>query len=328
MTDAAPGRPPFETYYTQTLEPHLVTLDEERRDLLRHTFVEVAMALAIVLGAILLTANRAGPALMFIIAAIIAMIVVAWRASARMKAYRQDFKTRVIAKLVEYVDPHLTYTPDNFLGEDMFEESGLFSKKPDAYDGGDLVEGTLGATKIAFSEVHAQYRTTTTDGQGHMQTQWHTIFKGVLFVADFNKAFRSRTFVLPDTAQMLLGSFGQKLQAMNPDRNQLIKLENPDFERAFVVYGDDQVEARYILTPVLMERILKYQQRTGEELYLSFVEGCVFVAIPAGRDLFEPRVFGSILDRSLLKDYLARLELTTDIVEELNLNTRIWGKDR
>jgi len=75
-----------------------------------------------------------------------------------------------------------------------------------------------------------------------------------------------------------------------------------------------------------MERILRYQQRTGEELRLSFVEGCVFIAIPASRDLFEPRVLSSILDRSLLKEYLAKLELTTDIVDELNLNTRIWGK--
>ena len=327
MTDAAPARPPFETYYAQTLEPHLRDLDDERRDLVRQTFVEVAIAIAGVLGAIVLTANQAGAALIFLIAAVGVIIVVAWRASARMKAYREDFKARVIAKLVEYVDPHLTYSPDNFLGEDMFEECGLFNKKPDAYDGGDLVEGTLGATKIAFSEVHAQYRTTTTDGQGHARTEWHTIFKGVLFVADFNKAFHSRTFVLPDTAEKLFGSFGQKLQALNPDRHQLIKLENPDFERAFVVYGDDQVEARYLLTPALMDRILRYQQRTGEELHLSFVEGCVFVAIPSSRDLFEPRVFRSILERSLLQDYLARLELTTDIVDELNLNTRIWGKN-
>ena len=76
-----------------------------------------------------------------------------------------------------------------------------------------------------------------------------------------------------------------------------------------------------------MDRILRYQERTGEELRLSFVEGCVFVAIPSDRDLFEPRVLSSVLDRSLLKSYLSRLELTTAIVEELNLNTRIWGKD-
>jgi len=327
MTDAASGRPPFETYYTATLEPHLVEIEEDRRGLVRQTAIEFAIALAVIVGAILMTANQLGAAFVFIIAMVAAVAIVAWRASARMKAYRQEFKTRVIKKLVEYVDPHLAYTPDNFLGQDMFEESGLFSKKPDAYDGGDLIEGTLEKTRIAFSEVHAQYRTTTTDGQGHMRTQWHTIFKGVLFVADFNKAFRSRTFVLPDTAEQLLGSFGQKLQALNPERNQLIKLENPEFERAFVVYGDDQIEARYILSPALMDRILHYQQRTGEELRLSFVGGCVYVAIPSAQNLFEPNILSTVLERGRLKEYLARLELTTDIVEELNLNTRIWGKD-
>lgn len=59
-----------------------------------------------------------------------AVAAVGWRFSSRMKAYRRDFKTRVISKLVAFVDPNLTYTPDNFLGQQMFEESGLFDRKP------------------------------------------------------------------------------------------------------------------------------------------------------------------------------------------------------
>ena len=48
---------------------------------------------------------------------------------------------------------------------------------------------------------------------------------------------------------------GQKLQSFTTafSKRQLIKLEDPEFEKLFAVYGDDQIEARYILTPALMQ---------------------------------------------------------------------------
>ena len=49
-----------------------------------------------------------------------------------------------------------------------------------------------------------------------------------------------------------------------------VKLESPDFEKQFDVYGNDPVEARYLLTPLLMERILQLDQRFGEGLTMSF----------------------------------------------------------
>ncbi len=37
---------------------------------------------------------------------------------------------------------------------------------------------------------------------------------------------------------------------------ELIKLENPEFEKIFSVYGSSQQEARYVLTPTMMEAIV------------------------------------------------------------------------
>ena len=44
-------------------------------------------------------------------------------------------------------------------------------------------------------------------------------------------------------------------------RGELIKMEDVAFERGVVVYGDDQIEARYILSTSLMERILAYKKK-------------------------------------------------------------------
>ena len=68
------------------------------------------------------------------------------------------------------------------------------------YTGDDYVKGKIGDTYIEFSEIHSEYKT-----QNNKQTTWHIIFKGLFFIANFNKNFKSETLVLPDVAQKAFG---------------------------------------------------------------------------------------------------------------------------
>jgi hypothetical protein len=52
----------------------------------------------------------------------------------------------------------------------------------------------------------------------------------------------------------------------------------------------------------------------------------LFVALSVRQDLFEPRIFSSGLQSSYLQDYFRYLALVAGIVDDLNLNLRIWGK--
>jgi hypothetical protein len=189
------------------------------------------------------------------------------------------------------------------------------------------VSGTMGKTAMRFSEVHAEYKTESRDSKGHRKTHWHTIFKGLFFIADFNKEFRGRTVVLPDTAERLLGRFGKMLQKMNVSRDDLVKLESPEFEKEFAVYGTDQVEARYILSTSLMERILNFKRKTRVPVSVAFVHSNVYVALQTRKNMFEPRIFRTLVNFDIVAGYLEDLRLAVGIVEELNLNTRIWTKE-
>ncbi len=64
-----------------------------------------------------------------------------------------------------------------------------------------------------------------------------TVFRGLFFIGDFNKHFTCKTVVLTDTAESLFGAFGKMFQAWNLARDQLIKLEDPEFEKLFVVWS-------------------------------------------------------------------------------------------
>ena len=60
---------------------------------------------------------------------------------------------------------------------------------------------------------------------------------------------------------------------------------------------------------------------------MSFVGSKVFVAVSFTRNLFEPKLFRTLLDFGLIQEYFEDLQLAIGIVEDLNLNTRIWSKE-
>ncbi|MDH7599210.1 MAG: DUF3137 domain-containing protein [Sedimentisphaerales bacterium] len=240
--------------------------------------------------------------------------------------YRRRFKQQIIGRLVSFVQEGLSYEPKGYIPQEEFRRSGIFQSRIDSYTGEDLVFGKIGRTEIRFSEVDAKRRHTTSGSKGRTQTHYETIFKGFFLIADFNKDFRGQTLVLPDVAQRLLGPFGQTLQAISRPGMQLIRLEDPEFEKEFVVYGTDQIEARYILSPALMQRILQFKRKTASTIYISFVNSRLYLAIETHRDLFEPRLFSSLLDTRLIEDYYQQLTMLIGVVDEMNLNTRIWSK--
>ncbi|MDQ7067482.1 MAG: DUF3137 domain-containing protein [Sulfurimonas sp.] len=159
------------------------------------------------------------------------------------------------------------------------------------------------------------------------RTSWSTQFKGLFLVSEFPKHFSGTTLILPDTAQSTFGDFiGSFLQEYNFSREDLIKLDNVAFEKEFVVYGTDQIEARYILSPTLMENILYFKKRSQHPLSLSFKGGKIYMAIEYNKDLFEPSVFHSLLKYKIAMEYVETLHLAIGIVKELKLNQKLWSK--
>jgi hypothetical protein len=52
----------------------------------------------------------------------------------------------------------------------------------------------------------------------------------------------------------------------------------------------------------------------------------MFIAFPLDKDYFEPPVFKSLLDQKSINEDLSVIRFMYDIIKELDLNTRIWGK--
>lgn len=317
----------FQRFYEAELLPHLQQLEGKRQQIVSRLtatglIVALVAAAAAILGA--LWARNPIIGLFVLIVGGFVFFVLYWRMT---KGFVAEFKQRVIGRIVTFIDANLSYQPGHCISRSAYMGSRIFLTSPHRYQGEDLVRGKIDKTEIQFSELHTQYKTETTDSKGRRQTQWHTIFRGIFFIADFNKHFQGETVVLPDTAEKLFGGFGRQLQSWNLSRSgELVQLEDVEFEQRFVVYSQDQVEARYILSPSLMARIVDFVKRTGQEVYISFVSSHIHVAIAHSKDLFEPKLFSTLLDVKLAQEYVEDLMLVIGIVEDLNLNTRIWTK--
>jgi hypothetical protein len=311
----------FEKYYNEKLLPTLLILEERRlknRKLLIYLAIfslAATIMLTLLFGVDLFAGYLFG-------AIFVSAVIFAFKA----ERIKDDFKNIIVAKLVKYIDESLEYNHTGFIPQNEYMQSLLFTRRPDRYNGDDLVQGVIGKTNIRFSELHSEYKTTTKTKNG-TQTHWHTIFKGIFIVADFHKDFKFRTLILPDTAEKMFGRFGRKLQKMAAPIGRLVQLEDVEFEKHFVVYSEDQVEARYLISTAMMQRILDYKKKWNRSLYVSLIDSKLFLAVHLNKDLFEPRYFNTLLGIKNYEEMLGYLNLIIDVVEDLNLNTRIWSKE-
>jgi uncharacterized membrane protein len=152
------------------------------------------------------------------------------------------------------------------------------------------------------------------------------VFKGLFLIADFNKSFQGHTLVIPDYTERYLGYLAQDLQALNSQRGELIRLEDPEFERLFAVYSNDQIEARYILSTSLMQQLVDFTKKAKRHIFISFINDKIYMAIQYDEDLFEPKLFQSMVDFTPVREYFETLQLMMGVVEDLNLNRRVWTK--
>ncbi|MGJ3250883.1 MAG: DUF3137 domain-containing protein [Elainellaceae cyanobacterium] len=309
----------FRRHYDNELYQRLAVFESQRKKIVL-TLIAISLAMAAVVGLLSLALSGLLPHL---IAGGAVIYILIYRGV--IKNYRREFKHKIIRQIVQFIDPsgNLTYSlhPVGQSNRGAFINSWLFQKSaPDRFKEEDCVEGSWGDTTIFFSEIHAEKEVRDGDGD----RQYKTIFKGLFFQANFNKSFNGRTIVIPDVAERWFGGLGKAFQSINQTRGELIQLEDPEFERLFAVYGNDQIEARYILSTSLMRRLVELRKKVNRDLYVAFVANQIYIAVRSHKDLFEPRIFRSVLDFAPAQEYFETLQMMIGIVEDLNLNLRIW----
>ena len=258
--------------------------------------------------------------------------------------YQMEFKHRVVApfaprmvelsKLPNETHKHaytISYHPESRLHDNWIYGSRLFTMLIHEIHGEDLFVGRLGLTDFQFSELRLVHEYETTDSKGNTTKHKMDIFKGIMFIADFHKDFNGVTILEAQTAftRTFVGRTLRKavniMPGMQRDATLPIKLESEQFNRAFHVRTSDEQKARYLLSSSMMERILAFRQQHKGHIAISFVDSFMCVAISSSKNYFQAKR-RQPADGPHLEEIYNDLRFFFSLVEDFDLNTRIWNK--
>ena len=280
---------------------------------LRRRVATVAVGAA---GAVLLVSAFTSVPLQFAAAGgMIVWVIVAVQARRELASW---YKRMVVQRVVGALGAGLVYTRESDLTKARFHDMDLFRERADIWKSEDQVAGRRKDIGYALHEVRAARR----EKRGK-HTHEVVFFKGLIVALEFNKNFAGHTIVVPDREGKILG--GLLGEAETRRRKQIVRLANPEFERAYAVYSTDDQEAHYLLTPKLIELVLEARSRLGK-LRLAFYQNSLFVAVPSRHDRFEIGLTSKASPQNVLSDLGEVIALAEQLIEVLDLETRIWTR--
>lgn len=111
--------------------------------------------------------------------------------------------------------------------------------------------------------------------------------------------------------------FFKKIRKKKATKN--VALEKIDFAKGWTVLTDDQVEARYILSPVFMEQIEEIKQLFhGSCVDFSFFDNKMLIAVHTRKNLFETTsLFSPALNYHKVREVVSQLHSIFSIIDIL-----------
>lgn len=318
-TGADPVADGFEPYFRRHIEPRLQSVEITR--LARKALIAQRLRLfgfaALAILVLTWQANAMFAELHglvgILLPILIAVGVFVWAVSPG-DDYTRRYQQIVLPAVARYFGD-FTYDAAGGIDRDDLERSALVPPLADYYYE-DLFKGRYKGVEVAFCEGRL-----CVDQQVGRERQTVTIFDGVLMLVTMNKPFRGRTVVRHDS-----GSMQNWIRNETAGALQRVVLEDPEFEKQFEVYATDQTEARYLLTPAFMDRLMVLMNTLNTiHVEAAFFDKRLLLKIhKPGKDnanLFEPGdVDLSAYDVSGLKRTVAEFEMILSIVDELKLH--------
>ncbi len=179
----------------------------------------------------------------------------------------------------------------------------------------DEVRGARHDAGFVFCEAHLKYKS------GGKNSSVRTVFHGQLMVIDYHKKFLGETVVRRDAG--VLNRFGK------PGKDfQNVGIASPKFEKVFEAWSTDQVEARDLLDPLVLERFEELDRLfDGAKIRAAFTDGKLLIAMETGDKLNMGSMFTPLQGPERVLNILREFDLIYDLIDVLlkRVDRRIDG---
>lgn len=162
----------------------------------------------------------------------------------------------------------------------------------------DFWSGELEGHGFLLHEAHLEERR----GSGKNR-RWVTVFRGAIIRIGSGRRFHGTTLVQRSGKHRKFLGFGGRKDSVEFDGHRLdtVDMVHPDFDETFEVWSDDQVEARYLVHPRYVERLLAIEAAfEGQDVCSLFTGGDIVVVVGSG-NLFEGGTMDPASDRAMVE---------------------------
>ncbi len=226
---------------------------------------------------------------------------------------KENAAVPIILTILKEAFENVKYDPQKFLEVKLLQKANIF--KFDEVSGSDYVQATYKGVNIKMSDIEISSATDVAFSKGNLAGSEELHFSGLWIVCDFHKKLSTELTLFERRGIGKLFTFGST------------QTEYSDFNKKFYISTQNQHEAFYILTPHMMEYIIKMDKKADGDTYMSFLqEGKVHIAINSGMNAFELANLSTNANE-LRERFRNEILYVTDLIDELHLVDTFFAKN-
>ncbi len=221
--------------------------------------------------------------------------------------FKDSYKNNFVEVALSSVVDNLKYEANNGFSKDLVDSIGMLSTG-DSYSANDYFKGSYKGVNLEYSDLLIEEADIDEDGN----TTYDTIFKGSLMIFDFHKNFKSDVFI--------------RSKRIVPVRNKYkkIKMEDMEFNKLFEVSSLNELDAFYILTPHLMDKIKNIVKENKSDMMFGFDNNKLYIANYNNKNGFEPDLSKKLTLENINSSINDDIVKITQFVDELNLDKNLF----
>ncbi|HIF25993.1 MAG TPA: DUF3137 domain-containing protein [Micavibrio sp.] len=316
-----------EAAFMERAENNLNKLEEVRQEKLK-TYItrkKIGIPLALVLGPVcaaidgfLLTIQSGSDDPIAGLTVVVLGGLYAWVTSPK-KQYNKAYKRNILPRLAHMMG--MEYHGYRKIAMNAMRDTKIVPKH-DRYTAEDYFRGRYKGVDLEFSEIKLETEHRGKNGSKYYRTK----FKGLAILLQIDKkSFFGHTIMLRNSNK-LMEWFKEKTTKL--DKANLV---DPEFEKIFDAYTNDQTEARYLVDPAMIENLKTlYTEYQGNKMMVAYHENSMLIMIASKHNHFEPAsIYTKATDPESFRAMMREIKQILSVIDLLDLYDPIaWQQEK
>ncbi len=293
----------FSEYFSKNMATRLELAEQARIDAVKRVLFwsVIILSVGLIIGIGLMDVT--GDIFLVFFMLFVSAIFVAVVGETIMSAVKLETKTHLVSHICKFLG--WKFSPDFYIPTvdlKRLYENKMITTRYHRYAYEDTIQAHVHGANIDMAELTLERRS---ENKG--TTTWVKVFHGQIITIDFNREFSGRTVVLRDK---------KVFNAKRTGGMKRVGLVDPVFEKIFEAYSTDQVEARYLLTPIFMQRLVDLETCVcGKNIRFGFFDRKLTIIVETKNRFEAGSMFTTLLTPNKTQKILDEFGAVFDVID-------------